>query len=691
MALSGNQKSRLGPHTGGASAALFSSPPVTVPVGGEYSPVFEIDNLGIATEPTAAALKTNTRTSAATAFDHEGVLVTGEPYEIMLKGGRRERNSLLPAVVRDFSNAGSSSTGWLYQYAGITYSANAETDKDGNLNSADTIEVVTGASPLAYINTVVFSGGSGNEGTDWTAGVWLKGLNGTTKWTLNWFDGTHRRLDLTLTSEWKWYPLSVSDNSNALTYFYAVDTRSGHMDSGTFKVAIDFAMAQNVTGRSNKSPSEWLDPGVDYGYGVNGVCWYDTTNGNSVTGNVVTEAAGADIYPVPQPQQLPARTNAVVNNTFSEIASATDFDDWTESVSGTSTATQETSDLPAGYLTGLRLDVDGSKSNVYLGQVQRLSVGAGGVATLSAQIKAASANGFKFGVRADDGAGGSIEYLNAAGSAWQAGVVEFAPSDLPTSWAHWEYTLPATNTGRTHVYLRTVVRNGSANETHRITGLQLEPGTEATPTIITTTAAVARAKDEIQIADFDTWANATEGVSIVAITDAADWSESSESDYLYGGASAKFAYRAALADGLSAYDGTGTTTIENGHTPDAEVLVATIWSATLNKLVLGYTPDGGTTWHWDPTPAAFSALTLSTVLTLGKTISEPYTMRGATMFDGLPPGSDATLGDVQDWVEGIAPLWPYIPPSGEGSGTLSVGSISVGSIYPASIITGSLR
>ena len=145
-------------------------------------------------------------------------------------------------------------------------------------------------------------------------------------------------------------------------------------------------------------------------------------------------AASEKISPAPEVQMLPARTNSVVNNTFSEIASATDFDDWTEAVSGTSTVTQETSDLPSGYTTGLRIETDGSNSYAYCYQKKQLSVGSGGVATLSSQIKAASSTGLKFSLRADDGAGGSVEYLNAAGSAWQAGVVGGNPQSTLETW-----------------------------------------------------------------------------------------------------------------------------------------------------------------------------------------------------------------------------------------------------------------
>ena len=47
-----------------------------------------------------------------------------------------------------------------------------------------------------------------------------------------------------------------------------------------------------VTGRTNKAPPEYIDSETDYGYGVPGVKYYDTTNGNTVVDNIVTEAPG---------------------------------------------------------------------------------------------------------------------------------------------------------------------------------------------------------------------------------------------------------------------------------------------------------------------------------------------------------------------------------------------------------------
>ena len=62
------------------------------PVIPSYDPTLWLNNMGQINSPTPSTTKTNTRTSTATAFDHEGIVVTGEPGEFMLDGGRPERN-----------------------------------------------------------------------------------------------------------------------------------------------------------------------------------------------------------------------------------------------------------------------------------------------------------------------------------------------------------------------------------------------------------------------------------------------------------------------------------------------------------------------------------------------------------------------------------------------------------------------
>ena len=62
------------------------------PVIPPYDPTLWVNNMGQFNKPTALSTMIDTRTSAGTVFDHEGLVVTGEPNEIVLDGGRPERN-----------------------------------------------------------------------------------------------------------------------------------------------------------------------------------------------------------------------------------------------------------------------------------------------------------------------------------------------------------------------------------------------------------------------------------------------------------------------------------------------------------------------------------------------------------------------------------------------------------------------
>ena len=222
---------------------------------------------------------------------------------------------------------------------------------------------------------------------------------------------------------------------------------------------------------------------------------------------------------------------------------------------------------------------------------------------------------------------------------------------MPSSWEWKEYTLPPTNTGRTHVYLSSIGRAFGADLTHLATAVNLEPGTKATYPIKTTTAAVTRDNDQFDITEFSSWFNADEGIALFAMTETGDWSAIGGTRYLYGGSPARLVYRNNISDGVIAYDGLSSSTAYFGHTPGQEVLIAVIWSAALNALVIGYSSDGGTTFAWDATPSLFSGFSPAANLNVFEIIAELCRARGLAIYDGLPPGSDSSITDVETWCE----------------------------------------
>jgi len=172
-----------------------------------------------------------------------------------------------------------------------------------------------------------------------------------------------------------------------------------------------------------------------------------------------------------------------------------------------------------------------------------------------------------------------------------------------------------------------------------------------TSPIFTSGSAVTIDNDLIEIADFDTWMPTAEFVIIFAFTPEGDWAAIGAEDLLYSGANAKLAYRASTQDGLEVTDGTNTSNIDSGHTPGDEVVMGVIGSAGFNKLQTGYTPDAGTTWNWDATPASFTSISPAILLEIWKVIASKTSQRGLLIYEEMPPSDNGNLTEVQDWVE----------------------------------------
>lgn len=97
----------------------------------------------------------------------------------------------------------------------------------------------------------------------------------------------------TLTSEWKWFSFVVTVPSGKTSVALRI-TRYNFVSE--YAIRVGEIMWFDATGASTTAPPVYTDVETNYGNGVNGLRYFDTTNGNSVDGNgVVTEAAGTAI------------------------------------------------------------------------------------------------------------------------------------------------------------------------------------------------------------------------------------------------------------------------------------------------------------------------------------------------------------------------------------------------------------
>ncbi|HBD11993.1 MAG TPA: hypothetical protein DCZ13_07580 [Porticoccaceae bacterium] len=555
-----------------------------------YSPLWYMSNMGQINLPTPLALKDNTRTSIATAFDHEGRLVTGKAGEIMLDGGRRVQQLLSDSS--DMTQAP-----WVAL--------------NGAVPTSDTITFTNANSGVRQVLA------NQNPKGDFVVAVTVSGDSTTFDLELvDNADGSDSHIfEITATATPVRYYV-LMDNSTSSTFSGALGVyinRTGSKATPGTTVTLSDWMLEEVTGQSNQNPSNYLDSNTDYDYNANGVRWYTITNGNSVASNVVTEAAGTALSPVPQVLTQPSRTNNVwPSRDFTHA-------NWV--------ATNITKALDAVGIDGL---VNGASS---------LTATAANATVFNTVTLASAGYTTSFYVRRKTGTG-TIELTENGGTSY---------TDITSLTNSSTYTRVDITTTQANPSIGfRIVTSGDAIE---VDAAQLETGTEATNPIKTTTAAATRDNDQIDTADFDSWFNSDEGVSLLAMTETGDWSVIDATRYLYGGTNTRPVYRNNAVDGVVSFDGTSTTATSIGHTPGQEVLIATIWSVALSSLVIGYTPDGGTTWTWDASPAAFSGFSPDITVTVGELLQELCTFRGALIYSGLPPGSSATLADVQQWCE----------------------------------------
>ena len=171
-----------------------------------------------------------------------------------------------------------------------------------------------------------------------------------------------------------------------------------------------------------------------------------------------------------------------------------------------------------------------------------------------------------------------------------------------------------------------------------------------TSPIFTGAAAVTVDNDLIEIGDALAWAP-TSLVAVFAFTPQVDWGANLAEEHLASmgaSADARLVYRRVNKDGLASYP--PLTERLSGNTSGEEVIVSVIWSEALNVSTIGYSQSGAG-FGWDFTPGVYQAKTYADILEIGRTLAGAIGVRSLLIYDGLPTGADASLADVQAWVE----------------------------------------
>lgn len=245
----------------------------------------------------------------ATVTDFEGLIRTVKNGEARFEGARRVENLVT------YSEAFDNSV-WVGYCGTKNFVANS-----GDItapNGTYTAEKIIGPSSMSCGGTdawgVFYNNGTVlTSGQSYTVSIWMRGVSGGESLTFG-LNDTHGAT-VTLTAGWKQYSATftnISNTSRGLQF---------HTNTSNAVYYVWGAQLEDVTGQSNQNPSEYVSTNVKtaspyHGAGVDGVKYFDTANGNTVTSNIVTEATGAKIPSSTLKGYLAegARTNALLQS-----------------------------------------------------------------------------------------------------------------------------------------------------------------------------------------------------------------------------------------------------------------------------------------------------------------------------------------------------------------------------------------
>ena len=628
------------------------------PSDASFDPQFVMNSIGaVTTAPELLGPVTSTRTTVGGVWGADGAYINLPAGVQPVKGGRYiENRIMLPRTFEDEDSI----IGWEYTDPGaFTYTPAAIADRHGNANASATIEVTTGADPTACIDTRVLDSTEGIWLDTIVIGIWLIGLDGTTVWNINFWDGfVHHQVNLTLTDEWQWYAISNEKTSGDVgCYFFPVDTRAGNMNNGTFKAGIDFCTAEVTTGRPNQAPSEFIDSSTDYGCGRDGVKWSAYENGNTISGNKVIEGDGRPILPPPAMQFLPdaiavtdeprtmaSWTRNAVNKTTGQagfagfpesvlMASpggvgspyfARPFDavigDVFEGIAVVKSSTRPvlhvtaySQAFPAGYYVNFILDGEGSIG------LTNYPAGTFG----SAKIKKLADGGYEctFSITATATGEGNIAYIP---SPWNQGQ-QFISYD------------GSSGNGLLFAYVATV-RNRVAS-----------------PPIPRSAALYHRTADSMTLGNADQWVNAGENVWLMGLEFGTTLSDDIFGEFIRLGTDSSPVYHSSGQEGLGTADpGQGAASIGGGIITDAPVLVAVVHSTSNDFAVMGIYAAGLDRWTWQVLTGV-ADYDVQAVAELAASFGAEYRQSGLIIYDGIPPGV-TTSAEAQAWIAGNAKI-----------------------------------
>jgi hypothetical protein len=244
------------------------------------------------------------RSTIGTEVDFEGLVKTAKINEARFTGARRVEN-LLPTSTP--KAAGTS--GWAIHVATSYTITTGISDPFGG-TSAVSVLINGGGLTSGLLNNMSSQGVIPSTSV---STCWLRVASGTR--TVKLYGNGSSAADvatITVDTTWRRYSSKyATNNAGNARYFILADIGDGN------SIEIYGCHYGLTTGQANLNPSEYVSTGIlaypYHGAGVDGVKYFATTNGNTVTNNVVTEAAGTPLTGITLLAEE-ARTNLLLNS-----------------------------------------------------------------------------------------------------------------------------------------------------------------------------------------------------------------------------------------------------------------------------------------------------------------------------------------------------------------------------------------
>jgi hypothetical protein len=411
----------------------------------------------------------------ATVTDFEGIIRPVKAGEARFDGARRVEN--LFSYSNDFSNAA-----WAVQLGATKIGTNQ-------------ISLASTASSGFYQQMAAVI--PDNNGRIFRYSIDVQWVSGDTSYVMGGYSdvgfSVSPNATIAVSSEWKRFSILATTHASTDATNLSFNLIRG-ANGGVINVRN--AQLEEVTGQANQNPSEYVSTNVlptfpYHGAGVDRVKYFDTQNGNTVVSNVVTEATGAVLPATALRGYLAegARTNMVL---YSE-----QFGSWT---SDDGSISADVTVAPDGRSTA---DKFVSNTNAAQHRVkQSVTLTAGATYTGTVYVKKA---GYDYHMKIWSALGNATLSANLdAGTISNTGGGEYVGSSitaLPNGWYRISLTMTTVSGGvytqMNYLYNNSESFTGDGTSGVYLWGAQLEQARFASSYIPTTTATVARAKDDL--------------------------------------------------------------------------------------------------------------------------------------------------------------------------------------------------